>query len=221
MGSKYGGGVIWGFEVFFHFWTLLGPTLLLECSRTSIFHHFGVAWTLKTCSCHHAKPKSTRNSFCFLSTVHGGAQIVPEKNRESFPLSKDVVWCCLRMLLLAVDLGVLKSAWPRYQKMNQSQMELHRAVNWTLTKHWLFVGSIWRQKPGPWGSNKSWTFSGIHFEHKTTLKIGPNKKINCFRIYLGPKTQIKSLAFFLIIVLAKWLLTSSAETQPQSGLRSP
>ena len=29
-------------------------------------------------------------SGCFLGTVHGGAQIVPEKNRESFPLSKDV-----------------------------------------------------------------------------------------------------------------------------------
>ena len=40
-------------------------------------------------------------SGCFLGTVHGGAQIVPEKNRESFPLSKDVFWCCLRMLLLA------------------------------------------------------------------------------------------------------------------------
>ena len=40
-------------------------------------------------------------SACFLGTVHGGAQIVPGKNRGSFPLSKDVVWCCLRMLLLA------------------------------------------------------------------------------------------------------------------------
>ena len=40
-------------------------------------------------------------SGCFLGRVHGGAQRVPEKNRKSFPLSKDVVWCCLRMLLLA------------------------------------------------------------------------------------------------------------------------
>ena len=55
-------------------------------------------------SCHHAKPKSTRKSF----RLHGGAQIVPEKNRESFPLSKDVVWCCLRMLLLAEYWGVLQ-----------------------------------------------------------------------------------------------------------------
>ena len=43
----------------------------------------------------------------FLGRVHGGAQIVPEKNRESFPLSKDVFWCCLRMILLAEYLGVL------------------------------------------------------------------------------------------------------------------
>ena len=47
-------------------------------------------------------------SGCFLGTVHRGAQIVPEKNRESFPLSKDVVWCCLRMLLLAEYWGVLQ-----------------------------------------------------------------------------------------------------------------
>ena len=44
----------------------------------------------------------------FLGRVHGGAQIVPEKNRESFPLSKDVFWCCLRMLLLAEYWGVLQ-----------------------------------------------------------------------------------------------------------------
>ena len=55
-------------------------------------------------SCHHARPKSTRKSF----RLHGGAQIVPAKNRESFPLSKDVVWCCLRMLLLAEYWGVLQ-----------------------------------------------------------------------------------------------------------------
>ena len=45
-------------------------------------------------------------SRCFLGTVHGGAQRVPEKNRESSPLSKDVFWCCLRMILLAEYLGV-------------------------------------------------------------------------------------------------------------------
>ena len=33
--------------------------------------------------------------------VLGGAQIVPEKNRESFLLSKNVCWCWLRVLLLA------------------------------------------------------------------------------------------------------------------------
>ena len=33
--------------------------------------------------------------------VLGGAQIVPEKNRESFLLSENVCWCWLRMLLLA------------------------------------------------------------------------------------------------------------------------
>ena len=37
--------------------------------------------------------------FCWQST--GSAQIVPEKNRESFLLSKNVCWCWLRMLLLA------------------------------------------------------------------------------------------------------------------------
>ena len=44
----------------------------------------------------------------FLGRVHGGAQIVPEKNRESFPLSANVFWCWLRMLLLAEYWGVLK-----------------------------------------------------------------------------------------------------------------
>ena len=33
--------------------------------------------------------------------VLGGAQVVQEKNRESFLLSKNVCWCWLRMLLLA------------------------------------------------------------------------------------------------------------------------
>ena len=37
----------------------------------------------------------------FLGRVHGDAEIVPEKNRESFPLSANVFWCWLRMLLLA------------------------------------------------------------------------------------------------------------------------
>ena len=47
-------------------------------------------------------------SGCFLGTVQGGAQKVPEKNRESFPLSAHVLWCWLRMLLLAEYWGVLK-----------------------------------------------------------------------------------------------------------------
>ena len=37
----------------------------------------------------------------FTGRVYGDAQIVPEKNRESFPLSENVFWCWLRMLLLA------------------------------------------------------------------------------------------------------------------------
>ena len=101
----------------FDFWALgfapLGSFLLLS------LHVF--------CSCHHAGPKSPRNSLqflgpwlrffgelfvavsaFFLGRVHGGAQIVPEKNRESFPLSKNVFWCCLRMLLLAEYWGVLQ-----------------------------------------------------------------------------------------------------------------
>lgn len=44
----------------------------------------------------------------FLGRVHGDAEIVPEKNRESFPLSANVFWCWLRMLLLAEYRGVLK-----------------------------------------------------------------------------------------------------------------
>ena len=44
----------------------------------------------------------------FLGRVHGDAEIVPEKNRESFPLSANVFWCWLRMLLLAEYWGVLK-----------------------------------------------------------------------------------------------------------------
>ena len=39
-----------GFWVFFHLWTLLGPTLLLERSWTSIFHHFGVTVSAFLCS---------------------------------------------------------------------------------------------------------------------------------------------------------------------------
>ena len=44
----------------------------------------------------------------FLGRVHGDAEIVPEKNRESFPLSAHVLWCWSRMLLLAEYWGVLK-----------------------------------------------------------------------------------------------------------------
>ena len=44
----------------------------------------------------------------FLGRVHGDAEIDPEKNRESFPLSENVFWCWLRMLLLAEYWGVLR-----------------------------------------------------------------------------------------------------------------
>ena len=44
----------------------------------------------------------------FLGRVHGDAEIVPEKNRESFPLSANVFWCWSRMLLWAEYWGVLK-----------------------------------------------------------------------------------------------------------------
>ena len=38
------------FWVLFHLWTLLGPTLLLERSWTSIFHYFGVTVPAFLCS---------------------------------------------------------------------------------------------------------------------------------------------------------------------------
>ena len=45
----------------------------------------------------------------FLGRVHGDAEIVPEKNRGSFPLSANVFWCWLRMLLLAEYWGCSNS----------------------------------------------------------------------------------------------------------------
>ena len=62
--------------------------------------------------------------------VLGGAQIVPEKNRESFLLSKNVCWCWLRMLLLAeyVPATMLdpKALGTAFQKKKQKvRMELH------------------------------------------------------------------------------------------------
>ena len=55
--------------------------------------------------------------------VLGGAQIVQEKNRESFLLSKNVCWCWLRMLLLAeyVPATMLdpKALGTAFQKKNQ------------------------------------------------------------------------------------------------------
>ena len=84
--------------VFFHLWTLLGPTLLLERSWTSIFHHFGFVLNPKSMFwgpwIRLSKELFVVVSGCFLGRVHGGAQIVPEKNRGSFPLSKYVFWCC-------------------------------------------------------------------------------------------------------------------------------
>ena len=65
----------------------------------------------------------------FLGRVHGGAQIVPEKNRESFPLSANVFWCWLRMLLLAeyVPATMLdpKALGTAFQKKQKVRMELH------------------------------------------------------------------------------------------------
>ena len=67
--------------------------------------------------------------FCWQST--GGAQIVPEKNRESFLLSKNVCWCWLRMLLLAeyvpatmLDPKALGTAFD-VKKNKKVRMELH------------------------------------------------------------------------------------------------
>ena len=62
--------------------------------------------------------------------VLGGAQIVQEKNRESFLLSKNVCWCWLRMLLLAeyVPATMLdpKALGTAFQKKKQKvRMELH------------------------------------------------------------------------------------------------
>ena len=62
--------------------------------------------------------------------VLGGAQIVQEKNRESFLLSKNVCWCWLRMLLLAeyvpatmLDPQALGTAFQK--KQQKVRMELH------------------------------------------------------------------------------------------------
>ena len=63
--------------------------------------------------------------------VLGGAQIVQEKNRESFLLSKNVCWCWLRMLLLAeyvpatmLDPKALGTAFD-VKKNKKVRMELH------------------------------------------------------------------------------------------------
>ena len=65
-----------------------------------------------------------------LAEYWGGAQIVQEKNRESFLLSKNVCWCWLRMLLLAeyVPATMLdpKALGTACQKEKQKvRMELH------------------------------------------------------------------------------------------------
>ena len=44
------GGVFYPFGSFFHLWTLLGPTLLLERSWSSIFLYFGVTVPAFLCS---------------------------------------------------------------------------------------------------------------------------------------------------------------------------
>ena len=63
--------------------------------------------------------------------VLGGAQVVQEKNRESFLLSKNVCWCWLRMLLLAeyvpatmLDPKALGTAFD-VKKNKKVRMELH------------------------------------------------------------------------------------------------
>ena len=81
---------------------LLGSTFLLQLTRKHSLvgsppPNWGVILHFLLLSLH-----------VFLGRVHGGAQIVPEKNRESFPLSENVFWCWLRMLLLAEYWGVLK-----------------------------------------------------------------------------------------------------------------
>ena len=80
--------------VFFWLWTLLGATLLLERSWTSIFHYFGFVLTPKIMFCgpwiHFFRKLFVVVSGCFLGRVHRGVQIVPEKNRGSSPLSKNV-----------------------------------------------------------------------------------------------------------------------------------
>ena len=116
---------------------MLGLTFLLERSWSSIFHYFGVTipaflststlqgtafftpppnWGGGVKLHFFTPPKLGGCNFtlfvaasaCFLGRVHGGAPIVPEKNRESFPLSENVFWCWLGMLLLAEYWGVLK-----------------------------------------------------------------------------------------------------------------
>ena len=70
---------------------LLGSTFLLQLTRK-----------------HSLVGSPPPNWGCNFTLLGGGAQIVPEKNRESFPLSENVFWCWLRMLLLAEYWGVLK-----------------------------------------------------------------------------------------------------------------
>ena len=78
--------------------------------------HFPSAAHSETLSSGPSPPKLGGGNFTFfvavfhvfLGRVHGDAEIVPEKNRESFPLSANVFWCWLRMLLLAEYWGVLK-----------------------------------------------------------------------------------------------------------------
>ena len=62
----------------------------------------------------------------FLGRVQGGAQIVPEKNRESFPLSVNVFWCWLWMLLLAEYWGGAQIV----QEKNRESFLLSKNVCW-------------------------------------------------------------------------------------------
>ena len=98
--------------------------------------------------------------------VLGGAQIVQEKNRESFLLSKNVCWCWLRMLLLAesvpatmLDPQALGTAFQKKNKRSEwnctSSPSLNNAADYkgggvaSPQASWIFgTARIIRARPG-------------------------------------------------------------------------
>ena len=74
----------------------------------------------------------------FLGRVHGDAEIVPEKNRESFPLSANVFWCWLRMLLLAEYWGGAQIV----QEKNRESFLLSKNVCWCWLRMLLLAESV-------------------------------------------------------------------------------